>query len=307
MLKLDHNPVMLNEVLEIALGDRPEIFVDATFGAGGYTKALLQGGCKKVIAIDQDSSTEKYFAKLAEDYPERIQYINDNFKNIAHVVSEEVDGFVFDLGVSSMQLDQAERGFSFSRSGNLDMRMDRSSSLTAAYIVNNYPEKGLADLIFNFGGERKSKRIARTIVEKRAAKPFETTLDLANAIITAVGSYRDEIHPATRTFQAIRIEVNKELSVLQIGLLAACNAVKVGGRIIVVTFHSLEDAIVKRCFSELCGKQQNANRHQPVLTNHYAEARFSILTKKALQASNEEIKLNPRSRSAKLRAIRRIA
>lgn len=306
MTNKPHIPVMGNEVIALLSPDYSQIAVDATFGAGGYSKLMLSNGCKGVIAFDQDNNTEKYFLDLLKEYPDSISFINDNFRNIKNHIQENVDAFVFDIGVSSMQLDQAERGFSFSKDGALDMRMDRSNPITAAEIVNTYEEKRLADIIFQYGGERKSRQIARHISAQRIEKPFSSTLELASAITKAVGRYNDEIHPATRTFQALRIEVNKELDALSEGLAGAAEKLKIGGKIIVVTFHSLEDAIVKKYFASICGAIPNNNRHMPQLPDKNSKPKFEFLTKKALYPTKSEIDANPRARSAKLRAVRRV-
>jgi len=298
---------MLAEVLKAANPSKGEVFVDATFGAGGYSRGLLESGCKHIIAFDQDSSAEKYFLELNEKHPGSSTFVNDNFSNINTHIKDDVDGFVFDIGVSSMQIDQADRGFSFNKDGALDMRMNTSNPLTAEYVVNNYEEEQLANLIFNYGGERKSRRIARYIVEQRATAPFKTTLELAATIAKAVGRYKDEIHPATRSFQAIRIEVNGELKALEEGLKAAVSRVKIGGRVVVVTFHSLEDAIVKSYFAKICGAIPNSNRHLPEAPQAQEAIKFALINRKAIAPSNEEVSSNPRSRSAKLRAIKRVA
>ncbi len=307
MTNIPHVPVMAQEVIELLKPSEIDVSIDATFGAGGYSKLMLSNGCKHVIAFDQDNNTEKYFLDLLKEYPDSISFINDNFRNIKDHINKGVDAFVFDIGVSSMQLDQADRGFSFSKDGALDMRMDRSNTLTAAEVVNTYEERRLADIIFQYGGEKKSRQIARYISNQREEKPFASTLELANAITKAVGRYNDEIHPATRTFQALRIEVNKELDALSEGLAAAAEKVEIGGKIIVVTFHSLEDAIVKKYFASICGALPNNNRHMPELLNRVEDPKFAFLTRKALSPSKREIDANPRARSAKLRAVRRIA
>lgn len=298
---------MLNEVIEILGSIKNSTIVDATFGAGGYSRAILQNGCSNLLAFDQDISTEKYFLNLLNEYPNKISFINDNFKRMSNYIEEEVDGFVFDIGVSSMQIDQAERGFSFNKDGALDMRMDKSTTTTAADIVNTYEEKKLADIIFQYGGEKKSRQIAKQIVKERAVKPFTSTIELANAVTRAAPRYNDDIHPATRTFQAIRIEVNKELEALSQGLSEATAKIKKGGKILVVTFHSLEDSIVKQHFLNICGFTPNNNRHMPDFINIPNEPKFELLTKKALTPSNQELLKNPRARSAKLRAVRRVS
>lgn len=302
-----HRSVMLKEVLSFANACHKGVFVDATFGAGGYSRGLLEAGWPQVIAFDQDQSAAKYLTEINGDYPSQVTFINDNFSNLLSHITNEVDGFVFDIGVSSMQIDQAARGFSFNKDGALDMRMNLNGSLTAEYVINQYPEEQLANLIFNYGGERKSRRIARFITERRLISPIKTTLELASIVSKAVGYYKDDIHPATRTFQAIRIEVNNELKSLEDGLKAAAELVKLGGVIIVVTFHSLEDQIVKKYFAEICGTLPNTNRHMPEIMHLNNAARFTNVSKKVVLPTEQEVALNPRARSAKLRAIRRVA
>lgn len=307
MNKIPHNPVLLKEVLAALEPIDQAVFVDATFGAGGYTKALLKEGARKVVAFDRDDSARHYLDLLSNEFPNKVNFINDNFSNMGHHIQEQVDGIVFDVGVSSMQLDQAERGFSFNKEGELDMRMDTKATLTAADVVNSYDEKHLADLLFTYGGEKKSRIIAKNIVKYREDKLFATTTELANVITSSVGYYNDKIHPATRSFQAIRIEVNDELKALTEGIKAASSLLKVGGRMAVVTFHSLEDVIVKRYFNELCKKQDGVNRYMPFVEDGEKSCNFSLINKKVISASLEETSINPRARSAKLRAIRRVA
>jgi len=294
-----HFPVMLPEVLQNLKPNDGEVFVDATFGNGGYTEAILKNADCRVIAIDRDPTVLNRVDELKSLYGERFEFRSGCFGNIADLITEKVDGFVFDIGVSSMQLDQAERGFSFAKTAPLDMRMS-CDGISAADIVNKTPEKELADIIYKYGEERKSRQIAAKIVAFRQNKPIETTTELANIIYSVVHHTPNAIDPATRTFQALRIAVNKELEELQNGLNAAIDLLKTKGRIVVVSFHSLEDRIVKNFFKDKSGNNANVSRYLPqnTLTNN------AILTNvsKAITASQNEIEVNPRSRSAKLRS-----
>ena len=306
-----HTPVLINEVMKYLAPQKGEYVIDATFGAGGYSKQILKDSECSLLAVDRDISTKAFADQLAKDYPLRFQYLNLDFGNLEQVVEQyqaatSFDGIVFDIGVSSMQLDIPERGFSFQADGPLDMRMDQRSSLSAFEIVNTYEERKLADVIYQLGGERKSFRIAKAIVHAREIGQIQSTKELSKIIHSAVGHYRDEINPATRTFQAIRMEVNDELNQLQQGLQHAKSLLKVGGRLLVVTFHSGEDRIAKQFFNQLCGREDHANRHLPSRDEKKTPASFSFLFKGTIKADYEEIKRNPRARSAKLRGIMRI-
>lgn len=306
-----HTPVLISEVMKYLAPQKGEHIIDATFGAGGYSKQILDSSECSLLAIDRDVSTKTFADQLSKEYPKRFHYLNLDFGNL-DLVSEQYkeaisfDGIVFDIGVSSMQLDIPERGFSFRAEAPLDMRMDQSAALTAYDIVNTYEERRLADVIYQFGGERKSFQIARAIVQAREIEPIRSTKELSKIIHGAVGHYRDEINPATRTFQAIRMEVNDELNQLQLGLQHAKSLLKVGGRLLVVTFHSGEDRIAKQFFNQLCGREEHSNRHLPSIEEQKTPASFSFLFKGTIKAEYEEIKKNPRARSAKLRGIMRI-
>ena len=297
-----HFPVMLPEVLEKLAPHDGETYIDATFGNGGYTEAVLQAANCKVIAIDRDPTVLPRVQELQKIYGQRFEFRQGCFGDLNHLIVNAVNGFMFDIGVSSMQLDQAERGFSFSKQAPLDMRMSCSGQ-TAADIVNHMPEKDLADLIYKYGEERKSRQIAAKIVQYRATKPIETTTELANIIYSVIHRAPHAIDPATRTFQALRIAVNRELEELENGLNAALNLLQPKGRIVVVSFHSLEDRIIKTFFRDKSGNNAHASRYMPqntltadvVLTN----------VSKAILPSAEELALNPRSRSAKLRSAQK--
>lgn len=293
-----HFPVMLPEVLEALAPKDGEVYVDATFGNGGYTEAILQAADCQVIAIDRDPTVLPRVAELQKIYGERLQFKQGCFGDIAELIAQPVNGFVFDIGVSSMQLDQAERGFSFAKPAPLDMRMS-CAGVSAADIVNNTPEKELADLIYKYGEERKSRQIAARIVERRKTKPIETTTELAEIIYTVIRPTPNAINPATRTFQALRIAVNGELEQLENGLKSAVNLSLPEGRIVVVSFHSLEDRIVKNFFKEQSGNNAHVSRYMPqnTLTDNAVLTNVS----KAITPSQNELDVNARSRSAKLR------
>ncbi|MCL4147625.1 UNVERIFIED_CONTAM: hypothetical protein GTU68_048598 [Idotea baltica] len=275
-------------------------WLDGTFGAGGYTQHLLQAGATKVIGVDRDPAVFK-IAQWAVENP-AIELVEDTFSNL-DTIATDLDGVVLDLGVSSMQLDQAERGFSFMRDGPLDMRMGQEGQ-SAADIVNTADETDLADILFTYGEERASRRIARKIVTERARDPITTTLRLAKLIEGCLPrSKPGQSHPATRSFQAIRIAVNDEYGQLAAGLEAAERALKPGGYLAVVTFHSVEDRMVKRFLQQRGGGMGNSNRYAPVLETE--KPAFEILTKKAKGPDADELDQNPRARSAKLRVARR--
>ena len=301
-----HYPVMLNEVLEHLSPKDGEVYVDGTFGAGGYTKAFLESADCTVIAIDRDPAALSVANDLKKDFGERFVFVQGCFGDALELVNaagyEQVDGFVLDLGVSSMQLDQADRGFSFRFDGPLDMRMNSQEGITAADIVNDTEEEELANIIYQYGEERLSRRIAKKIVEVRKSELIETTDRLADIIRSVVPrSPKDKIDPATRTFQALRIAVNDELGELERGLVGAQALLKEGGRLVVVSFHSLEDGFVKGFLYEKSGHSSNASRHLPVVVNDTSSVSFSLPSRKAILPTDAEIQQNPRSRSAKMR------
>jgi 16S rRNA (cytosine1402-N4)-methyltransferase len=261
-----HLSVLLAEVVEAMAPAPDKRLVDATFGAGGYSRALLEAGAS-VLAFDRDASALRFAEPLARDFPGRFDLTLRRFSELEAGLAEagwpSCDGIAFDLGVSSMQLDEAERGFSFMRDGPLDMRMGGDGP-SAADLVNTADEFELARVIWTYGEERKSRRIAKVLVQRRAEQPFERTLDLAETVERALGGRRGApAHPATRTFQALRIAVNEELAELEAGLEAAERVLAPGGRLVVVTFHSLEDRIVKGFFAERAGRLPSGSRHRP--------------------------------------------
>lgn len=304
-----HIPVMLSEVLENLAPQKGGIFIDGTFGRGGYTRALLEAGASKVIGIDRDPEAITSGQKLIEDYKGKLELRHGTFGSMEDLLSseekaEKFDGITFDLGVSSPQLDQAIRGFSFQSDGPLDMRMSASGE-TAADIVNNASEKDLADILYKFGDERFSRRIARRIVEKRKEAPITRTKELADLIHQALPPAKDGTHPATRSFQALRIAVNDELGELERGMEAAEKLLKPEGHLVIVSFHSLEDRYVKNFFRTHSGTAPQGSRHMPLQDNQTKKPTFTILTRKPVAPSEEEIDQNPRSRSARLRAAAR--
>lgn len=303
-----HIPVLLEQVLSYLSPVGSETYVDGTYGAGGYTKAFLEKAPQcRVIAFDRDSLAVQRSESVKEKYQERFQIHHAKFSQLLEkLAGQKVDGIVLDLGVSSPQLDEAERGFSFQKDGPLDMRMGLSEQ-TAADVVNTYEEEELATIFYRYGEERFSRRVARHLVTVRASKPFTRTLELASAVEKAIPTKRHEmkIHPATRVFQALRIYVNEELREIETLLEASKEALLPGGRLVVVSFHSLEDRLVKLFFKEASGKVESVSRHRPDL-GIVKEAFFEVLTKKAVSASEEEACLNARARSAKLRAGRKL-
>ncbi|MBA3447161.1 MAG: 16S rRNA (cytosine(1402)-N(4))-methyltransferase RsmH [Pseudaminobacter sp.] len=291
-----HLPVLLNEVIASLGAKTGDVIVDGTFGAGGYTKALLEQGAS-VVAIDRDPDAIAAGRELEKASGRRLRLVQGPFSHLDDYASE-VDGVVLDIGVSSMQLDQAERGFSFRADGPLDMRMAQEG-VGAADVVNRYKTGDLARIFGFLGEEKNAGRIARMIDKRRAIRPFERTRDLAEAIADHVGRNRkDRIHPATRVFQALRIYVNDELGELARALFAAERALKPGGRLVVVTFHSLEDRIVKRFIADRSGSAAGS-RYLPE-----THARAATFDKKggAVAPTDAETETNPRARSAKLRA-----
>jgi 16S rRNA (cytosine1402-N4)-methyltransferase len=297
-----HIPVLLAEVVPALQPQPGQIMLDATFGAGGYSRALLDAGVR-VIGLDRDPSAARFAAPLIQTG--RFELVQARFSQLASVLAERAqgacDGVVFDIGVSSMQLDEAERGFSFMRDGPLDMRMGKDGP-TAADIVNFTEAAALSRMFWVYGEERAARRITAFLVRRRAQTPFATTLDLAETVERAVGGRRGApTHPATKVFQALRIVVNEELAELEAGLEAAESVLKPGGRLAVVTFHSLEDRIVKAFFTERAGRLPAGSRHLPPVQQAKAPT-FELVFNGAKAPSDAELAINPRSRSAKLRA-----
>ncbi len=299
-----HVPVLLRPLLS-AVAPVSGLWLDGTFGAGGYARGLLGAGADRVIGIDRDPSALDMAAEWRAAYGDRLHLVTGTFSALDTLAGEPLDGIVLDLGVSSMQLDQAERGFSFAKDGPLDMRMSRDGR-SAADLVNSASEETLADILYLYGEERAARRIARAIVAARTVAPIITTLQLSEIVSRCLPRPKPgQSHPATRSFQAIRIAVNAELTELAEGLMAAERALKPGGKLAVVTFHSLEDRIVKQFLLQRSGGQANANRHAP--ETEAGAPRFTLLTRRAIVPDDRELAENPRSRSAKLRVAQRTA
>ena len=300
-----HIPVLGREVLAWLQPREGGIYVDATFGAGGYSRAILEIPRTRVIGIDRDRTAILGGFELVDRSNGRLTLVEERFSNLAEVCSAQgvtsLDGVVMDIGVSSMQLDEAGRGFSFRADGPLDMRMGQDGP-TAADVIATASEADLANIIYIFGEERHSRSIARAIVAARKLEPITSTRALADLVARIVRSKPGDIHPATRTFQGLRIFVNGELDELHLALSAAEQVLKPGGRLVVVSFHSLEDRIVKNFLNERA-KAGGGSRHQPETSQRPPS--FTILTKRPVTAQDDEVSANPRARSAKLRAAER--
>ncbi|HZF74568.1 MAG TPA: 16S rRNA (cytosine(1402)-N(4))-methyltransferase RsmH [Acetobacteraceae bacterium] len=305
-----HIPVMLNEVLSTLQPRAGATYLDATFGGGGYAAAVLDAADCTLWAIDRDPDAIARGLKMAERFSDRLHLLQARFGDMLESLSAqgvaELDGVVMDLGVSSFQLDQPERGFSFRAEGPLDMRMGREGP-TAAELVNTLPEPELARIIAEFGEERHPRRVARAIVAARAEAPIETTSRLAEIVRGALPRDPSGIDSATRSFQALRIAVNDELGEVERGIESALALLGPGGRLVVVAFHSLEDRIVKRAMAQASGRAGNASRHDPAALRESAKPGFALVTPRALRPGEEEVRRNPRARSARLRAIERLS
>lgn len=290
-----HVPVLIDPLIA-AVAPVSGIWVDGTFGAGGYARALLDAGADRVIGIDRDPTVFALAQSWAGAYGDRLVLRQGTFSDLDRIAGQPLDGVVLDLGVSSMQLDQPERGFSFQKDGPLDMRMGDSGP-TAADLVNTASEAELADILYHYGEERAARRIARAIVARR---PFSRTLELAEVVASCLPRQKPgQSHPATRSFQAIRIAVNDEFGQLAEGLIAAERALKPGGQLAVVTFHSLEDRIVKRFFQIRSGAMGQGSRHAP--EQQEIAPTFTLRTRRAIAPDEDELARNPRARSARLR------
>jgi 16S rRNA (cytosine1402-N4)-methyltransferase len=301
-----HIPVLYHEVLELLKPQPDGRFIDGTLGAGGHTAGILIASAPqgRVLAFDRDLDAIGFSRKRLAQYRDRVVFVHASYAEMATVAPShgfsEVDGVLLDLGLSSRQLANGRRGFSFNKEGPLDMRFDVTSGVTAADLLNNLSESELADLLWRYGEVRQSRRMARVIVENR---PLETTSQLAS-VISENFPRKGRIHPATQAFQALRIAVNRELEAVESGVRAAVDLLSSGGRLAVISFHSLEDRFVKRFFRELC-KACTCPPEQLICTCN-RQAAFRLVNRKAVKASEEEIGSNPRSRSARLRVIERI-
>ena len=304
-----HQPVLKDEtisLLEVSPGGR---YIDGTLGLGGHSELLLERSSPngKLLGIDRDPAALGISAKRLHRFASRMTLVHGNYANVAALAHEasflDVDGILLDLGVSSMQLDDAGRGFSFMRDGPLDMRMDSTQKVSAADLVNGLSEGALADIIYRFGEEPASRRIASAIIRERALEPIATTARLAEIVSQAKGGRTSRIHPATQTFQALRMAVNEELDGLRKGLDGALELLRPGGRLAVITFHSLEDREVKHCFKEHVKREESLPQGGAKTVGK--KPFVKLLNKKAIAASDQEIRMNPRARSAKLRVVER--
>ncbi|WP_435231459.1 16S rRNA (cytosine(1402)-N(4))-methyltransferase RsmH [Pseudopelagicola sp. nBUS_20] len=301
MVETAHIPVLIQSIL-VHCAPIKGRWLDGTFGAGGYTRSLIEAGVDKVYCVDRDPLAFEMAKSWIGEYGDQVELVEGVFSKL-DTYARALDGVVLDLGVSSMQLDRAERGFSFMRDGPLDMRMSQSG-ISAADLVNDASETELANILFYFGEERASRRIARAIVRVRTTHPIKTTLQLAEIVEGCLPRVKPgQSHPATRSFQGLRIAVNDEYGELLRGLMAAERALRPEGFLAVVTFHSIEDRMVKRFMQARAGRKGNANRYAPDVAREVPA--FNLITRKALGPDEKEVFGNPRARSAKLRIARR--
>lgn len=308
---LAHRPVLLRETIELLAAKRGGLFVDCTVGLGGHSEAILQASSgAQVLGIDRDEEALELARQRLAHYGSRFSAVHADFRELTRVLAtakvRQVHGVLADLGVSSLQLDSPRRGFSFRHEAPLDMRMDMSKGETVAELLGRLSEVEIANLIFEYGEEPRSRRIARAIVQRRErGQPVATTIDLADVVVRAVGrGNKRRIHPATRTFQALRIAVNGELENLDRFLFEAVDRLEQAGRLVIISFHSLEDRIVKRTLQKLSGKCQCPPRLPKCICG--ATKKIEILTRRATVPAAEEMEENPRSRSAKLRGAKKI-
>ena len=305
-----HKPVLFDEVIENIVTNKEGVYLDCTLGGAGHTQGILENTSEKgvVIAIDQDDDAIEFAWKKLENYKERIKIFKDNFKNLDTVLYmagyEKVSGILMDIGVSSYQLDDPERGFSYKYEAKLDMRMNKNAKISAYEVINEFSEQEIADILYKYGEEPKSRRIARKITEARKEKKIETTTELADIVIRAIGKSMKR-HPAKRTFQAVRMYVNQELEVLEEALEKAVELLEDRGRLLVITFHSLEDRIVKNKFREF-EKPCKCPPNIPICVCG-KESLGKVITKKPIVAGELELNDNSRAHSAKLRVFERRA
>lgn len=295
-----HVPVLLREVLELIQVQPSGIYIDATFGRGGHSRAILErlGAGGRLLVFDRDPQAIVHAHELAREDP-RVTVMHAAFSSIASCGAREVDGILFDLGISSPQVDDASRGFSFRQDGPLDMRMDPRTTPSAAQWLASASESDIADVLFQYGDERRSRLIAKRVVAARQRAPLTSTLELAKLVHSCFPHHGGRIDNATRTFQALRIFINDELGEIERAVAVALGLVKRGGRILVIAFHSLEDRFVKRRFRELDTQAREAH--------DATEPRFRLVARKSVQAGELELAANPRARSARLRAVERVA
>ncbi len=297
-----HIPVLLKETVALLSPKDGEVYLDCTFGGGGHTSAILSSANCKVIAIDRDPYAIKRSEKVKEQFGERFEFHSLNFSELDKLPNAEYAGILFDFGVSSFQLDDGERGFSINKEASLDMRMNNEQGESALDFVNRCDEYELGCILRDYGEEERFKKISRAIISARNSGLIKTTTDLANVVTEASPNIRGHIHPATKTFQALRIKVNNELGEIETALPKAFEALKKNGIIAAISFHSLEDRIVKQYFKKLAGRPES-RADKSFLQDRTKLA--TLLTNKPITASEEEIKFNPRSRSAKLRGVKK--
>ncbi len=311
MKSIIHKPVMIEEALKALNIRKNFIYVDATFGLGGYTKKILKDYSCKVIAIDRDPDVERYSKLIKKTYKDRFDFVLGTFGKIKAILEERkvntiTGGIVADLGISNLQIEKKDRGFSIKNNGPLDMRMSKKG-LSADHIVNFFKEHDLSEILWKYGEEYKSRKIAKFIVSERKKKKITTTHQLANVVKRAKShKLPHRIHPATKTFQALRIFINNEIEEIQTFINTSINFLAPGARLVIITFHSLEDRLVKNIFNRLCGKNKTTNRHLPSKIN-FNSPKFKKLSKAFYLPTDEEVLKNPKARSAKLRVIERIA
>ena len=310
MMISKHIPVMMKEAIE-ALNVRDNLYyIDATFGGGGYSEEILKkADCCNLLSIDKDPTVKNYAKKLKIKYKKRFTFVNDDFENLETIINENnkglvSGGIVADLGVSSLQLDDSERGFSFNKDGPLDMRMS-GEGVTAQELIYSLDEKELARILRDYGDEEKSRAIAKMIIKERNKEVLDTTFKLVKLIKRVKKSNHKKKHPATKSFQALRIATNQEFKSLEKLLMISEKILLPGARLVLITFHSLEDRIVKLFFNNISGKQENLNRHLPQVIK-IKKAKFKVINKKPILPSSTEIKSNIRARSAKLRVVERM-
>ncbi|MDE3016296.1 MAG: 16S rRNA (cytosine(1402)-N(4))-methyltransferase RsmH [Pseudomonadota bacterium] len=303
-----HKPVMLDEMLGWLEPKQGGVYIDGTFGAGGYARAILRAADCRVFAIDRDPSTKNFAEELEHDFPNRFVWLLGNFADMCALAAmhgvQDVDGIVLDLGVSSMQIDTPARGFSFRRDGPLDMRMS-GQGMSAGDVISQASEDELADIFYYYGEEKAARRIARAVAAARAVEPITRTHQLADIIRRVVGRKPQKTDAATRSFQGLRIYVNQEIDAVKNGLKAAENLLAPGGRLVVVTFHSLEDRLVKRFTHSRCGKLGESSRHAPTRRAEAEVPRFFLPRPEKRTATDAEIAANPRARSATMRMMTR--
>ncbi len=301
-----HRPVMLGEMLDWLAPKDNGVYIDGTFGAGGYSRAILRASNCRVFAIDRDPSTRTFAERLEHEFPNRFVWLLGNFSDMCSLVAmhgiHQANGIVLDLGVSSMQIDQPQRGFSFKNDGPLDMRMGDAGQ-SASDVINEASEGELADIFYYYGEEKAARKIAKAVVAARGITPISSTSQLADIIRGVVGGKHMKTDPATRSFQGLRIHVNQEFEAIESGLKAAEDLLAPSGRLVVVTFHSLEDRLVKRFTHSRCGKLGEHSRHLPEKADAHEAPHFFLPKPEKRTASEEEVASNPRSRSATMRML----